>query len=156
VDIYSPQSNPVVDEWVHAGRRRFGHIDLFTRQDGLKPIVAAIRSGGIFFLPADMDYGRKQSIFVPFYGVQAATAPSLPRFARLGRAKVVPVIARLTPMGYDVQVYPAWANYPTGDEEADTLFMNQWLEGVIPAMPEQYFWMHRRFKTRPRGEKKVY
>ena len=109
----------------------------------------------MYLLP-DMDYGRNDSVFVPFYGVTAATIPSLSRFARLGRAKVVGVYSRMTPTGYVAEVSPAWASYPTDDAEADTARMNRELQAVIDTMPEQYYWVHKRFKTRPEGEPSVY
>jgi len=95
-------------------------------------------------------------MFVPFYGVSAATVPSLSRFARLGRAKVVPVLTCLTAKGYEVQVLPAWADFPTDDLEADTAMMNVRLQSYIDAMPDQYYWVHKRFKDRPPGEADVY
>jgi KDO2-lipid IV(A) lauroyltransferase len=156
VSIYTPQRNKAVDQWLHDGRRRFGNLQLFYRDQGVKGIVAALREGALLYLLSDMNFGPEESIFVPFYGVQAATVPSLPRFARLGRARVVPVTARLTPQGYDIEVHPAWQNYPTADVEADTAFMNHWLQGVIDTMPSQYYWVHKRFKTRPPGAPPVY
>ncbi len=156
VSIYTPQRSEAVDQWLHDGRRRFGNLQLFYRDQGVKGIVAALREGALLYLLSDMNFGPDESIFVPFYGVPAATVPSLPRFARLGRAKVVPVTARLTPTGYDIEVHPAWTDYPTGDVEADTAFMNRWLEGMINTMPSQYYWVHKRFKTRPPGEPPVY
>ena len=156
VSIYTPQRSEAVDRWLHDGRRRFGNLQLFYRDQGVKGIVAALRDGALLYLLSDMNFGPEESIFVPFYGVQAATVPSLPRFARLGRAKVVPVTARLTKQGYDIEVHPAWKDYPGGDVEADTAFMNRWLEGVIDTMPSQYYWVHKRFKTRPPGEPPVY
>jgi len=156
VSIYTPQRNEAVDQWLHDGRRRFGNLQLFYRDQGVKGIVAALREGALLYLLSDMNFGPEESIFVPFYGVQAATVPSLPRFARLGRAKVVPVTARLTPQGYDIEVHPAWENYPSADMQADTAYMNHWLEGVINTMPSQYYWVHKRFKTRPPGEPSVY
>ncbi|EGI77376.1 lysophospholipid acyltransferase family protein [Hylemonella gracilis] len=153
--IYMPQRNKVADDWLRKGRMRFGDVRLFERKDGsLRSIVATLRAGGLLYLLPDMNYGRKDSLFVPFFGVNAATVPSLPRFARLGKAKVVPVTARLTESGYDIEVHPAWVNYPTEDEAADTDYMNRWLEGVIATMPAQYYWVHKRFKTRPKGDKK--
>jgi KDO2-lipid IV(A) lauroyltransferase len=156
VSIYTPQRNQAVDRWLHDGRRRFGNLQLFYRDQGVKSIVAALREGALLYLLSDMNFGPEESIFVPFFGVQAATVPSLPRFARLGRAKVVPVTARITPQGYDIEVHPAWKDYPGGDVEADTAYMNRWLEGVIRSMPSQYYWVHKRFKTRPPGEASVY
>ena len=106
-------------------------------------------------LPAsDLDFVRQQHL--DFYGISAATVPSLSRFARLGRAKVVPVVTRLTPEGYDVQVLPAWENFPSDDVTADTALMNERLQGYIDTMPEQYYWVHKRFKTRPAGLPPVY
>jgi KDO2-lipid IV(A) lauroyltransferase len=93
---------------------------------------------------------------VPFYGVQAATVPSLPRFARLCRAKVVPLITKLTPSGYEVRLLPAWKDYPTSDVVADTALMNRRLQDYIDEMPAQYYWVHKRFKSRPPGEPPVY
>ncbi len=156
VSIYTPQRNEAVDQWLHDGRRRFGNLQLFYRDQGVKGIVAALREGALLYLLSDMNFGPEESIFVPFYGVQAATVPSLSRFARLGRAKVVPVTARMTPQGYDIEVHPAWPDYPSSDVEADTAQMNRWLEGVINTMPSQYYWVHKRFKTRPPGEPSVY
>lgn len=156
VSIYTPQRNKAVDQWLHDGRRRFGNLQLFYRDQGVKGIVAALREGALLYLLSDMNFGPEESIFVPFFGVQAATVPSLPRFARLGRAKVVPVTARLTPQGYDIEVHPAWPGYPGADVEADTAAMNRWLEGVINTMPSQYYWVHKRFKTRPPGAPGVY
>ncbi len=154
--IYTDQSNKLVDRWILRGRRRFGNLRLFGRIDGVKPIVTAIRDGQPLYLLPDMDFGPAESVFVPFYGVPTATVPSLSRFARLGRAKVVPVLARMTPAGYEVRVLPAWENFPTADLLADTALMNQRLQGYINAQPAQYYWVHKRFKTRPEGEPQIY
>jgi KDO2-lipid IV(A) lauroyltransferase len=154
--IFTPQSNAAVDAWVAQGRQRFGQVRLFRREDGVKPIVSALRKNELLYLLPDMNFGPSESIFVPFYGELAATVPSLSRFAKLGRARVVPVITRMTNAGYDVVVHPAWTDFPTDDVEADTAVMNQRLEGFIQAMPAQYFWVHKRFKTRPAGAPEIY
>lgn len=154
--IYTDQSNKLVDRWILRGRQRFGHLRLFGRIDGVKPIVSALREGQPLYLLPDMDFGPEDSVFVPFFGMQAATVPSLPRFARLGRAKVVPLLSRLTSSGYEVQVLPAWQDYPSDDLVADATLMNQRLESYINAMPAQYYWVHKRFKSRPEGEASVY
>ncbi len=154
--IYTPQPNPKIDAWIKDGRRRFGRVRLFYRADGVKAIASSLREGELLYLLPDMNFGPQESIFVPFYGVQAATVPSLSRFAKLGRAKVVPVTIRLTPEGYDVQVHSAWQDFPTDDVEADTARMNRELQGYIDSVPEQYYWVHRRFKTRPPGEPPIY
>lgn len=154
--IYTDQSNKLVDQWILRGRQRFGHLRLFGRVDGVKPIVAALREGQPLYLLPDMDFGPEDSVFVPFYGIPTATVPSLPRFARLGRAKVVPMLPRITAAGYEVQVLPAWENYPGDDPVADTARMNACLQDYIATMPAQYYWVHKRFKTRPEGAPSLY
>ena len=154
--IYTDQSDRTVNDWILQGRQRFGQARLFGRIEGVKTIVSALRGGAPLYLLPDMNFGPEESIFVPFYGVQAATVPSLSRFARLGRAKVVPVVTKLTPQGYAVEVLPTWAGFPTDDMESDTALMNARLEGYINALPDQYYWVHKRFKTRPPGTPSVY
>ena len=154
--IYSPQSGAATDAWVRAGRERFGDVVLINRRDGVKPVIKSLREGRYLYLLPDMDLGPEESVFVPFFGVPAATVPSLPRLARLGRARVVPTVTRMTPGGYEVQVHPAWSGYPGDDPVADTALMNRRLEDWIRTMPEQYYWVHKRFKTRPAGEPSVY
>ena len=154
--IYAEQLNKAVDRWILAGRQRYGQPHIVPRRQGLKPLVAALRAGEPLYLLPDMDYGAADSVFVPFYGVPAATITSLSRFARLARAQVVPVISRLTPQGYEVTVLPRWEGYPTDDPVADTARMNALLQDMIATMPEQYFWVHKRFKTRPPGQPSVY
>ena len=103
-----------------------------------------------------MDHGIKNSIFVPFFGVQAATLPMVSRLARVTRAKVLWCIATMTEEGYHVIISKPWENFPTADFEADTRRLNAGLEEWIRAYPDQYLWVHRRFKTRPEGEQSLY
>ena len=154
--IYTPQANRQVDEWIKAGRLRWGRVQLFQRTDGIKANVAGLRSGQVLYLLPDMDFGPDGSVFVPFFGVPAATVPSVPRFARLGKAKVMAVVPRMTSQGYDIEIMPAWENYPSGDLQTDTARGNQLLEALVLSMPAQYYWVHRRFKSRPPGHPPVY
>ena len=154
--IYTQQSNPDVDSWVRAGRARLGQVTLYQRVDGVKRLIKSMRDGVWLYLLPDMNFGAVESIFVPFYGVPAATVPSLPRFATLAQARVVPIVTAMTPQGYEVRVLPAWRDYPTDDVHADTALMNRRLQDWIDAWPEQYFWVHQRFKSRPPGEPSVY
>ena len=158
VSVYSPQKDKVFDHWLHHGRSRFNDQLLLSRHDGVRATVKAMKSGRPFYYLPDLDYGRKESIFVPFFGVPAATITGLPRLARLANAAVVPCAVRMLPGGggYVLELGAPWADYPSDDVEADTLRMNAWLEGVIRTMPEQYYWVHRRFKTRPEGEPRIY
>jgi Kdo2-lipid IVA lauroyltransferase/acyltransferase len=154
--IYTDQSNKIVDAWMLRGRNRFGVSRLFGRVDGVREIANSLKRGEPLYLLPDMDFGDQGAFFVPFFGIPTATVPSLSRFARLGGAKVVPVLTRLTPTGYEIRVMPAWQNFPTKDAEADTARMNAELEAYIRTMPDQYYWVHKRFKTRPAGLEQVY
>jgi len=156
VGIYTQQTNKVLDAWILQGRNRFTAGRPFGRAEGVHAIAGALRRGEVMYLLPDMNFGPEESIFVPFYGLQAATVPSLSRFARLGKAKVVPVVTRMTPGGYEVEVKQAWAGFPSRDLQADTALMNERLQGYIDTMPDQYYWVHKRFKTRPAGEPGVY
>jgi KDO2-lipid IV(A) lauroyltransferase len=158
VSVYSRQRNPVFDAVLYHGRTRFVMPDLYSRQDGIRPVIKSMRRGLPFYYLPDMDLGERDSVFVPFFGVQAATVTGLSRIARLARAVVVPAVTRQLPgaQGYVLRFYPAWENFPTDDEEADTRRMNAFIEERIREMPEQYYWLHRRFKTRPPGEPGVY
>jgi KDO2-lipid IV(A) lauroyltransferase len=148
--IYTDQANKAADAWILAGRQRFGGR-LFGRIEGVKPIIAGLKAGEPLYLLPDMNFGPEESIFVPFFGRPAATVPSLHRFARLSRAKVVPILCRLVPSGYEIEVLPAWEDFPSSDMSADTARMNQVLESYIATMPSQYYWVHKRFKDQPAG-----
>lgn len=156
--VYSRQKSPLVDRLLLHGRTRFKPQRLFSRQEGIRPIVRAIREGLPFYYLPDQDFGPRESIFVPFFGVPAATITGLSRLARLAKAKVVPVITRQLPGagGYVTTIYPAWHDFPTGDDARDARRMNEFIEQRVLEMPEQYWWLHRRFKTRPPGEPPVY
>ena len=154
--IYTNQSNKIIDAWILRGRQRFGNLRLFGRVDGVKDIVKATRLGQPFYLLPDMDFGPDESVYVPFYGLQTATVPSLSRFARLGRARVIALLSRMTPTGYQVEIHPPWERFPTADAVADTATMNAKLQGYIATMPSQYYWVHKRFKTRPDGSPPAY
>lgn len=154
--IYAAQTNKVVDAWILKGRKRFGSGRPFDRNTGFKPVLAALRAGEPLCLLPDMNYEPKESVFVPFYGVAAATVPSLSRVARMGRAKVIAMVARITPQGYEVEITPAWPDFPTSDLVADTALMNVRLQSYIDRSPAQYYWVHKRFKDRPNGEPAPY
>jgi KDO2-lipid IV(A) lauroyltransferase len=123
----------------------------------MRQILAGIKKGEPLHLSPDMDFGRHESIFVPFMGVeQAATVPSLSRVSKVVGARVVPVITRMTPDGYDIEVHAALENFPTADLTADTARVNRLLADWVRTMPEQYYWVHKRFKTRPEGDLSFY
>ncbi len=159
VSMYARQKkNPVLSDRLYRARRRFGDQVLLSRKDGIRSVVKVMKSGRPFYYLPDMDYGKKDAIFVPFFGVEAATITGLSRLARVTGARVLPCVTRMLPggAGYVLEIGPAWENFPTNDIEADTRRMNDWIEAVARTMPEQYYWVHRRFKTRPDGQARLY
>ena len=156
VSMYATIKNPVIDRLVLHARTRFGASELYSRQDGIKPVLRAIKRGRPFYYLPDMDYGASDAVFVPFFGTPAATITGLSRIARASGAVVIPFITRQEGGGYVTRFYPAWENFPTDDVEADTRRMNAFIEERIREIPAQYFWLHKRFKTRPIGEPSLY
>lgn len=156
VSVYSAQKNPVFNAVLLAGRLRFNAPLLLSRQDGMRKAVKAMREGYPFYYLPDMDFGARDALFLPFFGVNTATITGVSRLARLTGARVVPCVTRMTKNGYEVELQAPWSDYPGVSVEADTLRMNQYIEEQVRRMPEQYFWLHKRFKTRPPGEAKFY
>lgn len=158
--IYQSQSNPVFDAAMRRGRLRFGQGQVFSRhREGALPLVRAIRRQGYaFFNLPDMDFGPREAVFAPFFGVPAATLVAPARMARSLGMVVQPVVAEMLPggQGWRVRFLPAWDDWPSGDDAADAAAMNRWIESEIRRLPAQYLWVHRRFKTRPPGESAVY
>ncbi len=156
VSMYANQKNPVFNAALYRGRLRFGHSELLSRQEGTRRAIKALKAGTPFYYLPDLDYGRQDAIFVPFFGVPAATITGLSRLARITGAVVLPVITRMQDDGYVVEIGTAWNDFPGESVEADTRRMNAHIEAAVRPMPEQYFWLHRRFKTRPPGEMRPY
>ena len=155
--VYRPAKNELVDWWICHGRRR-GRGLLYRRDQGLRPVVRAVRSGhALYYLP-DEDLGPEQSMFAPFFGIPAATVTALPGLARLCNAVVVPFTTVYEPARgqYVVHIFPALEDYPSGDDQADVVRMNAEIERLIRLAPDQYMWSLRLFKTRPGGEKGPY
>jgi len=158
VSIYANQKNLLFNAALLKGRSRFGGSTLLSRQEGTRKAIKAMRAGKPFYYLPDMDYGERDTIFVPFFGVSAATITGLSRLARLCDATVLPVITRMLPggAGYSVRIGAPWQGFPGPSIEEDTRRMNAYIEAEVMAMPEQYFWLHKRFKTRPAGETSLY
>ncbi len=156
--IYAVQKDPHLSDFFWRIRSRFSDTQQISRQEGVRAAIASVRSGRPFYYLPDQDYGPRDSVFVPFFGVPAATVTGLSRLARITGAKVLPCVTRILPggAGYDVTIEPPWENFPTADPVADTRRMNEYIERRVLEMPEQYLWMHKRFKTRPPGEERFY
>lgn len=158
--IYQAQSNAVFDAAMRRGRLRFGGGEVFERHDqGALPLVRAIRKRRMaFFNLPDMDFGRKETVFAPFFGVPASTLLAPSKMARGLKMVVQPVVAEMLPggQGWQVRFGAPWAHWPTDDPAADAATMNAWIADEIRRLPAQYLWVHRRFKTRPEGEPSPY
>ncbi len=156
--MYANQRSRYLTRFLLHKRSRFRTQYLFSRQQGLRPILKLLQSGVPFFYLPDQDQGIRDGAFVPFFGVPAATMTSVSRIAKIAGAKVMPAVTRVLPggQGYVLTFYPAWENYPSGDDVTDARRMNEFIEQRVLEMPEQYFWLHKRFKTRPDGEAKFY
>lgn len=158
VSIYARQRDPVIDRWLYHGRSRFGSQVLLRRDESVRASIKAMKEMRPFYYLPDMDNGIEDSIFSPFFGVQAATLSALPRLTRLGGAVVITCVTRMLPggQGYVVTLGEPWTDFPSGDVDADTRRMNACIEDLVRTMPAQYYWVHRRFKTRPEGEPRIY
>lgn len=161
--IYTQQRSRVFDEALRRGRARFATQEeadqfLISRHSGIKPIIRAMRNGRPFLMLPDMDFGARESIFVPFFGVPAATLTAPARLAAATGGQVIPVTTQFRPdyRGWRVSFHPAWQDFPGDDIEAATLRMNAFIEQQVRQSPAEYFWSHKRFKTRPAGLPSVY
>src|SRR5690625_4570577 len=158
--MYTPQSDAAIDDLVRTGRGRFNTVHLVSRKEGIRGLLRYLRRGvPVYYLP-DMDFGRRGAVFVPFFGVPAATLTATAQIARNQDAAVVPIISRLDEETgqYHVDVLPPLDDFP-GDQtiEDATARLNRLIEEWVRVDPAQYYWVHRRYKTRPdRNQPKLY
>ena len=152
VTMYQYAKNGLVDEIVKRGRLRFGGV-LVERKEPLRNLIRAIKKGQPFYYLPDQDAGRK-GVFVPFFHELAATYSMLGKFAEMTDSVVIPCRTRTKPwgQGYEVILGDPLPDFPDGDELTDTARMNIAVADLIRPNPEQYFWVHKRFKTRPQDE----
>ena len=155
--LYTRMSNTRVCDLAKRQRGRFG-AEMIERSTSARKIVGILRSGKPVMLAADMDHGIDNSVFVPFFGVPACTLTSISRLARLGHARVVPFVTEVLPdyRGYKLTVFEPLADFPSESDAVDARRMNAFLETQILKYPEQYYWVHRRFKHRSPGAAGVY
>lgn len=159
VSVYMPASNPVWEAVIRRKRLRFGGGSrLFSRFESARALMRSVREGYCFFNLPDMDFGERDAAFVPFFGVSAATLLAPSRLARALDMTVQPVVAEVLPggRGWRVRFLDPLPGFPSDDAVADTQRMNQFIEHEVRRMPEQYLWVHKRFKTRPKGEPSLY
>lgn len=155
--VYTPMSSIMTNQIALQQRARFG-VEMISRNDSAREILKVLKTGKPVMLASDMDFGLRNSVFVPFFGVAACTLTSASRLASASGARVVPFITEVLPdyRGYHLRIFAPLEDYPSKNPSADALRMNQFLEAQVERMPEQYYWVHRRFKRRPEGENKVY
>jgi len=158
VDVYKPPHNKFMDAVIRNRRPRFGWGTLLRVSDGLKAAIRAVKRGEIFYYLPDQDAGRKNGIFAPFFGIQTSTFGVLGKLAKLTDARVIPCFIRQLPgaQGYELIFKPPLENFPTGNDLDDVSRANMEIEKAVRDMPDQYLWVHKRFKTRPEGEEEFY
>ena len=154
--IYRKNNNPVFEYIITKGRERF--FEHVIERSDMRNIVRKLREGKTIWYSPDQDFGRDQAVFAPFFGVEAATLVSTSRLAKMGRAKPVGIAHYRDPIThrYRIVISPVDTAFPTGDDYKDAVIINTMLEKAIRMQPEQYMWVHRRFKTRPEGEPSLY
>lgn len=154
--VYRPLKNPVIEWYQNRGRKRLA--EYLIKKDNPRQAVRILKKGGVVWYAPDQDFGADQTAFAPFFGIQASTLLATRRFPALTGCAVVPMFPRYEKNSgmYVVTVYPALDNFPSDDELADLTRVNAVMEEQIRKVPEQYWWIHRRFKTRPPGEPPFY
>ena len=155
--LYTPMSNLLLDAMAKRQRGRFG-TEMIPRSDSVRRALRVLREGKPVMLAADMDFGLRDSVFVPFFGVPACTLTSVSRMARAGKARVVPFVTEVLPdyRGYKLTIFDALSNFPSDDASVDARRLTEFLETQVRRIPDQYYWVHKRFKNRPAGEAGVY
>jgi len=156
IDIfYRKHNNPLFEHIMTRCREKI-YRDTIDKKD-LKKAIRTLRKGNILWYTPDQDFGPKVSVFAPFFGVEAATVSITGRLAKMTGSVPLPVsISRTADNKYQLEFFPPLTDYPSGDDIADATRINEVLEKVIRMHPDQYMWMHRRFKTRPEGEASLY
>lgn len=155
--LYRPHKNPLYETVMQREREHRSRLPPLSRED-LRGVLRAFKRGHAVWYAPDQNHGPRNSVFVPFFGVPTCTITATARLATLSGAAVVPYFPRRLPgtEGYEVVVLPALEHFPSDDVTADTRRINELLEHFIRRAPEQYLWVHRRFKTRPPGSPSVY
>jgi KDO2-lipid IV(A) lauroyltransferase len=154
--VYRPLKNPVIEWYQTRGRLRYA--DRMISKRDARNAVRLLRKGGVLWYAPDQDFGLSQSVFAPFFGISTATLLATHRLPRMSGCAVVPMFPHFDVKKgrYVVRVLPALENFPTDDPVADLGRVNALMEENVRLAPEQYWWIHRRFKTRPEGEAPFY
>jgi KDO2-lipid IV(A) lauroyltransferase len=154
--IYKPARNKLFNALMVA--LRSSHYDGLLGNKDMRSILRSLKDNKVVWYAPDQDFGRAQNVFAPFMGVIAASLNMTTRLAKVSRAPVLPFYSQRLPgsEGYLIRIMPPFEDFPSGDDVADTTRINAAIERQVREAPEQYLWLHRRFKTRPPGEKRLY
>jgi KDO2-lipid IV(A) lauroyltransferase len=155
--LYQNMKNPFFNQKMIEWRNRFGGKSI-ERQSRLRDLIREIQTGNFIFIAPDIDLGPRDSIFVPFFGIQTNTITSVSRLARLSGAEVCFMTTTLNQdgRGYTCKIGEPLPNFPSDNVEADTAKLNQYIEVLVRERPAEYYWVHKRFKHRPPGEPSLY
>ncbi|KMW75060.1 lipid A biosynthesis lauroyl acyltransferase [Photorhabdus luminescens subsp. luminescens] len=157
IGVYRPNDNPVMD-WLQTWGRLRSNKYMLDRKD-VKGMIRCLKNGEIVWYAPDHDYGPRKSVFAPLFAVEhAATTTGTSILVRLADPAMIPFTPRRLPdgKGYELTIQPAVAGFPKDDEVKAATFMNKVVEQEILQAPDQYMWLHRRFKTRPKGMPSLY
>ena len=154
--MYREHENPVLRALMHGSFKP--HFERVIPRDAVRTMLKSLREGHAVWYAPDQNYRGVNHVFVPFFGIAAATNAATSRFARMGNALVIPYFPQRLPdgRGYRLTLMPPLADFPGDSEEADCMRINTIIEDEVRQAPEQYLWVHRRFKTRPSGEPDLY
>ncbi len=154
--MYRANRNPVW-EWLQVTGREnfFGRV---IEREEMKQTIRCLKEGRAIWYGADQDYGAKHSIFAPFYNIDAATIIATSRLSRVNDSPVIFLrqYRNVQEERWEIHFSQILENFPSGDDYLDAVQINCLIEDGINQAPAQYLWMHRRFKTRPIGQKSVY
>lgn len=157
VGVYRPNDNPVMD-WLQTWGRLRSNKFMIDRKD-VKGMIRSLKAGEIVWYAPDHDYGPRKSVFVPLFAVdKAATTTGTYILTRTSKPALIPFTPKRLPegKGYELIISPAVADFPVDNEENTAKAMNKVVEQEILRAPDQYMWLHRRFKTRPEGDASLY
>jgi len=154
--MYREHNNPLFDAIMR--KRRESYLEMMHERKDVRGTLRSLKDSKVIWYAADQDYGRKHSVFAPFFGVPAALITATARLSKLSGAPVVPFFQtrREDGSGYDLKILPPLKNFPSDDDVNDATIINHVIEEEIRLQPSQYLWVHRRFKTQPEGMKRPY
>lgn len=154
--MYKPNKNPLIERMMCVGRLK--HIKALLKQDDVRGTIKALKKNQIVWYASDQNNAGKSSLFVPFFGIQTATITATTKFAQLTGATVVPFTQRRSEDGrsFELSLHPCLEHFPGETPEIDAIRINRFLEDYLNSHPENYLWLHQRFRTRPPGEAKIY